>query len=219
MNNEVLIVDYEVGNHQSVANALARLGYRFKISHEAAAIAGADVYILPGVGSFPEAMKNLDRLNLVGILKEQVVTGKKPVLGICLGMQIMADSSEENGHHEGLGWVRGTVEKLRADNAFRVPHVGWNDLRIMKKDPLFTRSGDSSNFYFNHSYYFIPAGEGRGPDEPLVTARCRLCEDVVAAFQQDNIFGVQFHPEKSQSCGLKLFRSFFNHCGIKSSHA
>lgn len=216
MNNRVLVVDYEVGNHLSVTNALARLGYSFIVSNKVSDIVNADSYILPGVGSFGEAMKNLHRLNLVDILNEQVLVRKKPVLGICLGMQIMALTSEENGLHKGLCWVEGKVVKLKAHDGFRVPHVGWDSLEIIKKDPLYLSVDDEPNFYFNHSYHFIPTREDR--DERFITATCRPGEDITASFQKDNVFGVQFHPEKSQRCGLKLFRSFFNHIGQRASH-
>lgn len=201
---KILIIDYKVGNHQSVANAINRMGYDFTISGEIDDILKADAYILPGVGSFAEAMNNLNSLDIIAPLKEQVFSWKKPILGICLGMQILADHSEENGFHKGLGWISGKVVKLRHKKDFRVPHIGWNNLTVIKKDPLFTKTENDYNFYFDHSYHFKC-------DDEFVTARCYHGEDFVAAVQKGHVFGVQFHPEKSQNNGLKLFRCFLNY--------
>ena len=201
---DILIIDYKVGNHQSVANALARLGYNFRVSGNIEDILNARSYILPGVGAFAEAMNNLRQLGIVQPLQEQVIVCKKPILGICLGMQILADSSEENGFHEGLGWIKGRVLKLNSKKGFRIPHIGWNNLKIIKKDPLFIKTEEYHNFYFDHSFHFTC-------EDKYITALSNHGTDFVAAVQKDNIFGIQFHPEKSQNNGLKLFRSFFNH--------
>ena len=203
----VLIIDYKVGNHQSVANAMSRLGYDFKISGAVEDIIKADAYILPGVGAFAEAMHNINSLGISEPLREQVMEWKKPLLGICLGMQILADGSEENGIHKGLGWISGNVLKLQHRKDCRIPHIGWNNLKIIKKEPLFIKTDEDHNFYFDHTYHFKC-------DARYVTAFSSHGADFVAAVQKDNIFGVQFHPEKSQNNGLKLFRSFFNY--IKS---
>jgi glutamine amidotransferase len=203
-NQKIVIIDYGVGNIHSVSNAISFLGYKkLKISADLNIIADADVLILPGVGAFDEAVKNLRDRHLEAILNEQVLIKKTPILGICVGMQMLASHSEENGFHEGLNWIEGTVKKLDLPVSFAVPHVGWNNVIVKNKEPLFTRNDLESNFYFDHSYYF-------DCDSRYVSAYCDYGIKVTAAVQRDNIFGVQFHPEKSQTNGLKLFRSFFN---------
>lgn len=200
----IVIIDYGVGNTYSVSNALKYLGYkRLKITDNEKLIADADALILPGVGAFEEATKNLESRNLLGILNEQVLVKNKPILGICLGMQLFATASEENGLHEGLNWIEGRVKKLEIPNRFAIPHVGWNDVTFNTLDPLFTLNPDNSNFYFDHSYHFEC-------EQEYIAAYCDYGVKVTAAVQKKNIFGVQFHPEKSQTSGLKLFRSFFN---------
>ncbi|OGI11760.1 MAG: imidazole glycerol phosphate synthase, glutamine amidotransferase subunit [Candidatus Margulisbacteria bacterium GWF2_35_9] len=201
---KIVIIDYGVGNTHSVSNAIKHLGYKqLKISDNEQTIKEADVLILPGVGAFDECMKNLKDSHLDTILGEQVLENKKPILGICVGMQMMAEFSEENGIHQGLNWIHGMVKKLDLPKNFAVPHVGWNNVTIEHNEPIFSRNDENCNFYFDHSYYFHC-------NEEYVSAWCDYGVKITAAVQQDNIFGVQFHPEKSQTNGLKLFRSFFN---------
>lgn len=220
----ILIIDYKVGNHQSLENALKFLGYDFLVSDKEKDIKEAKVLVLPGVGAFEEAMNNLRKLGILETLSEQVLANKKPILGICLGMQIMADYSEENGYHKGLGWIKGGFVKLKpglgpayakatagrqgcdgqAEKDLRVPHVGWNTIRIIKKEPIFSKIENGASFYFDHSYHF------KGEKESISTI-CNYGVDIVASFQKENIFGLQFHPEKSQNNGLRLFRSFFDY--------
>lgn len=200
----IVIIDYGVGNIHSVANALTFLGYDVSVSRDKRDIREASCLILPGVGAFQEGMKNLQKLNLINTLNEAVLVKKKPFLGICLGMQLLADSSEEGGFHQGLGWIKGKVVKFSEEKTPRIPHVGWNTLAIKKRKPLFERSVQAANFYFDHSYYF-------DCPKPSVLATCTYGITFAAAVGQDNIYGVQFHPEKSQTNGLKLLRSFFNH--------
>ena len=199
--HDIVIIDYGVGNFQSVANALAFLGYPFLVSSSPAAVASARMLILPGVGAFHEAMKNLAARNLIEPLREQVLTNKKPILGICLGMQVLASSSQEFGLHQGLGWIEGAVVRFADAPGFPLPHVGWNNLDIVQRDPLFSRVGEHPNYYFDHSFHFAC-------DRRYVVATCRYGVEFVAAVRKENIFGTQFHPEKSQGNGLKLFRSF-----------
>lgn len=203
-NPRIVIIDYGVGNTYSVSNAIRLLGYkRLRISDKEEEIDNADVIILPGVGAFEACVNNLKERSLIPILNEQVLIKKKPILGICVGMQLLASLSEENGEHEGLGWIEGRVKKLQLPEQFAVPHVGWNDM-IMKIDsPIFNRNSQNSNFYFDHSYSF-------NCDEKYIIGYCNYGIKVTAAVQRENIFGVQFHPEKSQTSGLKLFRGFFN---------
>jgi glutamine amidotransferase len=200
----IVIVDYEVGNTYSVANAIEFLGYKkVKISNDEQTIRKADALILPGVGAFDEAARNLRKHMLHEILGEEVLVSKKPILGICVGMQMLAEGSEENGWHEGLGWIPGRVKKLSLPASLSVPQVGWNNVFIQEKAPLFSRTSDNPNFYFDHSYHFET-------DPVYQMAWCEYGIEVTAAVYKENIFGVQFHPEKSQSNGLKLFRGFFN---------
>ena len=199
----IVIVDYEVGNTRSVWNAISELGYR-KLSISAAEqdIAAADALVLPGVGAFDACVANLRRRGLDNILNEAVLARRKPILGICVGMQLMASSSEENGLHIGLNWIPGRVVKLDLLPGYRIPHVGWNDVQAQRSSVLFTRTGSPPNFYFDHSYHYCC-------DPEFVSATCDYGVRVVASIERDNIFGVQFHPEKSHTTGLKLFRGFF----------
>jgi imidazole glycerol-phosphate synthase subunit HisH len=203
-NQKIVIVDYGVGNTYSVSNAINHLGYtNLRISDNATVIAEADALILPGVGAFDACMNNLRERGLDTILNEEVLVKKKPILGICVGMQMLATYSEENGLHKGLNWIEGRVKKLELPKQYAVPHVGWNNVKLNVKTPLFDRLEEDCNFYFDHSYYFACA-------EQYVSAYCDYGIKVTASVQNDNIFGVQFHPEKSQTTGLKCFRSFFN---------
>ena len=201
---DILIIDYKVGNFLSISNALLKLGYTFNISNDIKDIKEAKAYILPGVGAFGEAMKNLKDLNIIDTLKEEVLSKKKPILGICLGMQVLAEYSEENGHHDGLGWIEGRIQKLEINENFKIPHVGWNNLNVVKNNPLFTLSGKDCHFYFDHSYGFLCNDE-------YSLAKIDHHQGISVVVQKNNIFGVQFHPEKSQNSGLKLLRSFFNY--------
>jgi glutamine amidotransferase len=200
----IVIIDYGVGNTYSVINAILRLGYtKVKVSDKEADIKSADALILPGVGAFDEAVRNLKSHHLPEVLNETVLIQKKPILGICVGMQLLAEGSEENGWHEGLNWIPGKVKKLELPPSYAVPQVGWNNISFNNRDPLFSRTAESPNFYFDHSYHFETTPEHR-------LAWCDYGIEVTAAVQKENIFGVQFHPEKSQTNGLKLFRGFFN---------
>jgi glutamine amidotransferase len=201
----VCIIDYGVGNTQSVYNALVFLGYRVRISKNASQIDNADVLLLPGVGAFEAARKNLIERELIPVLNEQVLEKKKPILGICLGMQLMASISEENGVFEGLNWIPGKVVRIPDQALFPVPHVGWNQLEINQTSPLFLKLNNESHFYFDHSYHYAT------DNSEHIAARCHYGRSFVAAIQKDHIHGVQFHPEKSQNNGLKLFRSFVQH--------
>ena len=205
MNNpSIVIIDYGVGNTHSVLNAIKFLGYKnITISDNETIIKKSDALILPGVGAFEECINNLIVRNLDKILNESVIINKKPILGICVGMQLLATNSEENGLHNGLDWIKGSVQKIKAPKPLSVPHVGWNDVKNMNQNILFNRNVDNANFYFDHSYHFVC-------DENYVAGYCDYGSRITAAVQRENIFGVQFHPEKSQTNGLKLFRSFFN---------
>ncbi|MDO8594511.1 MAG: imidazole glycerol phosphate synthase subunit HisH [bacterium] len=196
------IIDYGLGNLFSMQNAFAAIGIPVRVSREPKDILSASKLILPGVGAFRDGMDNLKRFNLVTLLTREVVHEKKPFLGICLGMQLLASVGEEHGISSGLGWIEGNVRRFHVDEKrFRVPHIGWNNVLPTGKATLF-ENGTDSVFYFAHSFHFVPK------DESVISARCDYGEDFVAAVEQDNIFGIQFHPEKSQKCGLALLERF-----------
>jgi glutamine amidotransferase len=204
INPTIVIIDYGVGNTHSVLNAIKFLGYKnIIISDEEIKIQKADALILPGVGAFEECINNLINRKLDIILNEAVIVDKKPILGICVGMQLLATTSEENGLHNGLDWIKGSVKKIIVPKPLAVPHVGWNNVISKSDNILFNRNLKNANFYFDHSYHFVC-------DEQYISGYCDYGTKIIAAVQRENIFGVQFHPEKSQTSGLKLFRSFFN---------
>jgi len=199
----IVIADYGIGNIRSVWNSVAALGYKKVILSASADILNrADAIILPGVGAFAECIFNLKKSNLDSLLAEAVLGRERPLLGICVGMQLLASFSDEGGRHEGLGWIPGAVRRLDLPNGFVVPHVGWNNVYPVRRAPLFSNIRDAPDFYFDHSYCY-------DCDDEYVLAHCDYGVKIVAAVQRAHIFGVQFHPEKSQNNGLKLFRSFF----------
>jgi glutamine amidotransferase len=188
------IVDYGVGNHTSVWRALHRLGYRCRVSREMAVLSETDLLLLPGVGAFPAAMEALHRYALVPYLQEQARQGK-PIVGICLGMQLLADSSSELGLTAGLGLVPGEVVALDGGGW----HIGWNTLEILHDDPML-KPTDGEALYFNHSYVFeAPAAYAAGI--------ARLERPFTVVVRRTNIVGLQFHPEKSQWAGRTMLRN------------
>jgi imidazole glycerol-phosphate synthase subunit HisH len=200
---KTVIIDYNMGNVRSVSNALASLDIDHVLTREPEVISEACGLILPGVGAFGDGVKNLREFGLIDVLRDQVLEKKKPILGICVGMQLMADGSDEHGPHEGLGFIHGWVKHLDPqDRNCKVPHVGWNDLRIQVKDPLYTSMDDAPDFYFVHSYAF------EAEDQSDVSATCNYGTSFAASVQKENIIGVQFHPEKSQKNGISLLRNF-----------
>jgi imidazole glycerol-phosphate synthase subunit HisH len=187
-----------------VSNAINLLGYKkLKITDSEEDIVCADAILLPGVGAFEACAKALNGRNLQSILNEAVLGRKKPILGICVGMQLMATESEENGLHSGLNWIPGRVVRLELPESYAVPHVGWNELTERGASPLFSNTPPSPHFYFDHSFHYLC-------DYEYVSAQCDYGKPITAAIQKDHIYGVQFHPEKSQNNGLKLFRAFFD---------
>lgn len=201
---QICIIDYDVGNVASVFNALNYLGYKhINISSHSKVIQQSDVIILPGVGAFSKAMSSLKSKKLDIILGEQVLEKKVPILGICVGMQLMASRSEENGVHHGLNWIPGDIKKMQPASKIRVPHVGWNEVFVKTKSSIYGLNRDQANFYFDHSYQFKC-------DDEYITGYCEYGMQITASVQRDNIHGVQFHPEKSHISGLKLFRAFLN---------
>lgn len=199
----VVIVDYGAGNLASVAAAVEKVGYSATVSGDPAVIKSADKLILPGVGAFGDGMKLLAERGLVDALNSAVLTLKTPILGICLGFQLIANKSDEFGEHQGLGWIDADVVRMTPDDdSLRIPHVGWNELYQTKPSPLFDGIEDGTLFYYVHSYQLKPTSGD------VVIGECDYGGRFVAAVQQDNIFAVQFHPEKSQLGGLALLKNY-----------
>lgn len=198
---KALIVNYEMGNVASVKKSLDFIGIDCTISNLEKDFEDSDFIILPGVGSFKQGMENLNKLNLVSILNNEVLVKKKPFLGICLGMQLIAQIGTEHGLSDGLGWIEGSVIKIQND-ALRIPHLGWNNL-IVQNDSLL-KPFNGKDFYFIHSYHFDVSNFEN------IAATVNYGINYVAAVRKDNIFATQFHPEKSQDQGIKLLKLFFN---------
>jgi imidazole glycerol-phosphate synthase subunit HisH len=197
------IIDYGMGNLLSVFNAVEYLGAEAKICHKPEEIEQCERIILPGVGAFEECMCNLRDLNLINSLNYFAFNKKKPVLGICLGMQAMAKKSYEFGEHTGLGWFDAEVTRIiPIDSTLRVPHVGWNEIIYKNDSPLFRGLPEHPDFYFVHSYFM------KCKDYHDVDATVEYGATITAAVRKENIFATQFHPEKSQDYGLKIIENF-----------
>jgi glutamine amidotransferase len=199
----VVVVDYGLGNLRSVAGAIERLGIEPIVASNPEVVAEAARLVLPGVGAFGDGMRNLRERGLVAALEHAVYARGAPILGICLGAELMANDSDEFGRHRGLGWIDASVTRIApADPSLRVPHVGWNVLRRTRDDQLFRDVPDGSRFYFVHSYHIVCRDRG------TVSAETCYGGALVAAFSRGNIYGTQFHPEKSQLHGLQVLRNF-----------
>jgi glutamine amidotransferase len=197
------VIDYGMGNLLSVVNALAILGANVTICRGPDDLAECDRLVLPGVGAFGDCMQNLHKSGMVEALEKTVRREGRPLLGICLGMQALAGSSNERGHHAGLGWIDAQVISFAGDRIDqRIPHMGWNDISVRTEMPLFQGLPDSPEFYFVHSYVV------RCNDKSVVAAECDYGGVFAAAVVKDNIAATQFHPEKSQYCGLKVLSNF-----------
>lgn len=195
----IAIVDYGMGNLRSLSNAFEYLGEEVSITHDVAELEAASRIVLPGVGAFGDAMQALCAQALVEPLGRMVRDGGKPLLGICLGMQLVARESFEHGHHQGLGWVDARIERLAPAGGLKVPHVGWNSLQFPAGDWLFEGVNPvEANFYFVHSFHMVCAD----PSDRLATTD--YGGPVTAVVRRGNITVMQFHPEKSQDNGLRL---------------
>jgi glutamine amidotransferase len=204
----IAIVDYGMGNLRSVHKALERVGSDARVTSDPREVENASHLILPGVGAFRDCMRNLGEHNLLEPVIRSVESGK-PFLGICLGLQLLFEESDEFGHHQGMGVLPGRVTRFPEDirdpengQPLPIPHMGWNTVEIKKESPLFTGIKSDSFFYFVHSYYVIP----RDPTDIAATTPYGI--EFACAVQHDNIYAVQFHPEKSQEVGLRLLRNF-----------
>lgn len=197
----ITVIDLGISNIGSVSKALRYIGIEHVVSDTPAKIRKADKIIFPGVGNFSEAVKRMESLRIRDILKERVLANKVPLLGICLGMQLLATYGEEGGGAKGLNFIKGRVMFHRASqHGLRLPHIGWNEVDC-RDIRLFDDINNKSCFYFVHSYEFIT-------DEPVKVGYTNYGCDFVSVIQKDNIIGIQFHPEKSQKVGLKIFANF-----------
>tara|TARA_B100000315_G_C14551787_1_gene576187 strand:+ start:797 stop:1423 length:627 start_codon:yes stop_codon:yes gene_type:complete len=200
----LVIINSGMGNVQSVSNALSKLGVKYIISNNISKIEQASSLIFPGVGSFPRAMANLKKLSIDKVLKEKLDEPATPFLGICLGMQLLFEESDEQILTKGLGLFEGKVTRIRSYADYPVPHVGWNGFKITQENPLFKNIDSNSRFYYDHSYFVTKT------DKDSI-ALLEYGKEMSVGVWKDNIFGVQFHPEKSQRNGLKLLRNFVNY--------
>jgi len=197
----LVIIDYGAGNLASVRNAFIKIGINAVISSNKKEIAQADRVVLPGVGAFGDAMNSLQRLDLDGTIKELINSGT-PLLGICLGMQLLLTRGEEHGIHSGLDLIKGRVIRFELPREYKVPHMGWNQIYPRQDSRLLKDIPGGSHFYFVHSYFAEPENES------VIAARSEYGIDFACAMEQDNLFATQFHPEKSGDIGLKILHNF-----------
>jgi len=205
----VTIVDYNSGNISSVINSfkeVAKEKIRIEVNSNLDKIKSSDKIVLPGQGSFKSCVEALSSIGgLVDTLNEFAVINKKPLLGICVGLQMFADVGYEEIETKGLGWISGKVSKIDNQNGkFKLPHIGWNELNIVKKSKIFKDIKDKPHMYFVHSYEFIPK------DKNVISATTDYSSRIVCSVEKENIFGTQFHPEKSDKEGLKIIDNFLN---------
>ena len=205
----ITIVDYNSGNISSVVNsfkAVAQNKVNIEVTSELTKIKSSDKVVLPGQGSFKTCVDALKNINgLADILNEFAINNKKPLLGICVGLQMFADIGYEEIETKGLGWISGNVSKIDNQNGkYKLPHIGWNQINIVKESKIFKNIENNSHMYFVHSYEFIPN------DKNVISATTDYSSNIVCSVEKENIFGTQFHPEKSDKIGLKIIDNFIN---------
>ena len=206
---KITIVDYNSGNISSVINSFSEISndkVDIGVTSDLNKIKSSDKLVLPGQGSFKSCVEALNNIKgLVDTLNEMVINRKKPLLGICVGLQMFADIGYEEIETKGLGWISGKVSKIDNQNGkYKLPHIGWNQINIVKESQIFKNIENNSHMYFVHSYEFIPE------DKNVVSATTDYSSKVVCAIEKENIFGTQFHPEKSDKTGLKIINNFIN---------
>lgn len=204
---KAVIIDYDGGNIFSVVNAFKSIAADKEIivSHKISDIESATHLILPGVGAFRDCIDGISKIDgLIDVLKEQILVKKKPFLGICVGMQVLADFGNEHGQHQGLGLISGNVEKISAKDGLKVPHMGWNQLSKHQEHAIFDGIADGEHFYFANSYHFICE------DERNVLGHVDYGSRINAILAKDKIIAIQFHPEKSGVAGLRILQNFLN---------
>jgi len=195
----MVVIDYERGNLRSVQKALEKVGAKVTVTRDPELIAKAEKIVLPGVGAFADCMENLKRFSLIDAVKEAILSGR-PFLGICLGLQLLFTESEEFGITKGLDFVPGRV--VRFPEKAKVPHIGWNKVKLWRECPLFEGLDDEEYFYFVHSYYVVPY------DLSVIATTTVYEVEFTSAIYKENVFATQFHPEKSQKVGLKVLENF-----------
>ena len=205
----VTIVEYQSGNISSVINSfteVAKSKVNLEVTSDVNKIKSSDKIVLPGQGSFKSCVESLISINgLVDTLNDFAMTNKKPLLGICVGLQMFADIGYEESETKGLGWIAGKVSKIDNKNGkFKLPHIGWNEIDIQKESKIFKDIENKSHMYFVHSYEFIPE------DKNVISAITDYSTNIVCSVEKENIFGTQFHPEKSDKIGLKIIDNFIN---------
>jgi len=205
----ITIVDYKSGNISSVINSfneVAKDKVKIEVTSDINKIKSSDKVVLPGQGSFKSCVDGLNNINgLVDTLNEFAINNKKPLLGICVGLQMFADIGYEEIETKGLGWISGKVSKIDNKNGkYKLPHIGWNQINIVKESQIFRDIENNSHMYFVHSYEFIPK------DKNVISATTDYSSNVVCAVEKENIFGTQFHPEKSDKIGLKIIDNFIS---------
>ena len=201
------IVDYKSGNISSVINSfeeVAKDKVKIEVTSDLNKIKSSDKVVLPGQGSFKSCVDGLNNINgLVDTLNEFAITNKKPLLGICVGLQMFADIGYEETKTKGLGWIPGKVSKIDNQNGkYKLPHIGWNQINILKESRIFKDIKNNSHMYFVHSYEFIPV------DKSVISATTNYASKIVCSVEKENLFGTQFHPEKSDKTGLKIIDNF-----------
>jgi len=205
----ITIVDYNSGNISSVVNSFKEVVQNkanIEVTSDLKKIKSSDKVVLPGQGSFKSCVDALNNINgLIESLNEFVVDKKKPLLGICVGLQMFADTGYEEVETKGLGWVSGKVSKIDNKNGkYKLPHIGWNQISIVKESKIFKEIENNSHMYFVHSYEFIPK------DKNVISATTDYSTNIVCSVEKENLFGTQFHPEKSNKAGLKIIENFIN---------
>ena len=203
----VTIVDYQSGNISSVINSFTEVtkgNVNLEVTSDIKKIKSSDKIVLPGQGAFKSCVDSLNKINgLVDTLKELAIINKKPLLGICVGLQMFADVGYEEAETKGLGWISGKVSKINNQNGiFKLPHIGWNEIVIQKESRIFKDIKNKSHMYFVHSYEFIPE------DKSVISATTDYSSKIVCSVERDNLIGTQFHPEKSDKIGLKIIDNF-----------
>ena len=195
----IAIIDYGMGNLRSVEKGFLKVGVEAQVVTDPNAVANASAVVLPGVGAFRDCMKNLEQASLIGPITRAIQNGK-PFLGICLGLQVLFTESEEFGTYKGLDILKGKVVRFQVD--LKVPHMGWNNVKILRRPPIFEGINDASFFYFVHSYYVAPV------DSDIIAGTTDYGVTFTSMIWKDNILATQFHPEKSQEAGLRILRNF-----------
>jgi glutamine amidotransferase len=197
----IAIIDYGMGNLRSVSKAFEAVGHQAVVTRDVRVIGNASHVVLPGVGAFGDCMANIEQYGLVEPIRTAIQSGK-PFLGICLGLQVLFSESEEFGPHRGLDIIKGTVRRFEGGRVLKVPHMGWNQVHVQRPCPLFDGVADGSDWYFVHSYFVDPS------DKQLAATMTTYGIPFVSSVWKDNVVACQFHPEKSQTVGLRLMKNF-----------